>query len=81
MVFHYILIISTISTCVHWPYVCICPKIDRDQMSGWTKRRPIVSTGIQTQDSSKSVANIAMYLGQFAEKGVEIPHVATSSHP
>ena len=28
-----------------------------------------------------SVANIAMYLGTFAEKGVEIPHVATSSHP
>ena len=27
------------------------------------------------------VANIVMYLGTFAEKGVEIPQVATSSHP
>ena len=27
------------------------------------------------------VANIAMNLGTFAEKGVEIPHAATSSHP
>ena len=51
-----------ISTCEHWPYVCFCPKIDRDQkgdqMSGWTKKGPNVWLGYEPMPPPKVTATV-----------------------